>query len=131
MNGVAKDEWGPLSLFDRARVNRWWSRDVPQFFGAFPSEWLPLPRARGTRAGRCLPRPVRSRDGRTAAGRAAAARWAVSVRMGRGVQAAVPRSPASRGRVGGALAGTRRVGSFRPFSAWWRRSVAWRRPDRR
>jgi hypothetical protein len=46
MNGVAKDEWGPLSLFDRARVNRWWSRDVPQFFGAFPSEWLPLPRER-------------------------------------------------------------------------------------
>ena len=46
MNGVAKDERGPLSLFDRARVNRWWSRDVPQFFGAFPSEWLPLPRER-------------------------------------------------------------------------------------
>jgi hypothetical protein len=46
MNGVAKDEWGPLSLFDRARVNRWWSRDVPQFFRAFPSEWLPLPRER-------------------------------------------------------------------------------------
>jgi hypothetical protein len=43
---VAKDEWGPLSLFDRARVNRWWSRDVPQFFRAFPSEWLPLPRER-------------------------------------------------------------------------------------
>jgi len=44
MNGVARDERGPLSLFDRARVNRWWSREVPEFFGAFPKEWLLLPR---------------------------------------------------------------------------------------
>jgi hypothetical protein len=46
MNGYAKDDRGPLSLFDRARVNRWWSRDVPQFFGTLPPEWLPLPRER-------------------------------------------------------------------------------------
>lgn len=44
MSGIAKDERGPLSLFDRARVNRWWSREVPEFFRVFPKEWLPLPR---------------------------------------------------------------------------------------
>jgi hypothetical protein len=43
MNGRAGGDRGPLSLFDCARVNRWWSRDVPEFFGTFPREWLPLP----------------------------------------------------------------------------------------
>lgn len=43
MNGEAKGGTEPLSLFDRARVNRWWSRDVPQFFGQMPAEWLPMP----------------------------------------------------------------------------------------
>jgi hypothetical protein len=42
MNGVAGDGGEPLSLFDRARVNRWWSQDVPQFFGRLPPEWVPL-----------------------------------------------------------------------------------------
>ncbi len=43
MNGDAKGGAEPLSLFDRARVNRWWSRDVPEFFGQMPAEWLPMP----------------------------------------------------------------------------------------
>jgi hypothetical protein len=30
-----------LSFFDQARVNRWWTREVPEFFGQFPPEWLP------------------------------------------------------------------------------------------
>jgi hypothetical protein len=44
LSGVSKGDAGPLSLFDRARVNRWWSRDIPQFFDSIPAEWLPLPR---------------------------------------------------------------------------------------
>jgi hypothetical protein len=41
MDGVQKDGIAPLSLFDRARVNRWWTREVPAFFEAFPQDWLP------------------------------------------------------------------------------------------
>src|SRR5271166_282438 len=44
MTGGTKGGHEPLSLFDRARVNRWWSRDVPEFFGRLPPDWLPLPR---------------------------------------------------------------------------------------
>jgi hypothetical protein len=43
MAGEAKDGAEPLSLFDRARVNKWWNRDVPEFFGRLPPEWLPMP----------------------------------------------------------------------------------------
>lgn len=39
--GVAKPDQEPLSFFDRARVNRWWTREIPAFFGSFPSEWIP------------------------------------------------------------------------------------------
>jgi hypothetical protein len=42
MNGEAREGGQPLSLFDRARVNRWWSRDVPTFFSKIPRDWLPL-----------------------------------------------------------------------------------------
>jgi hypothetical protein len=42
MNGEARAGGQPLSLFDRARVNRWWSRDVPAFFNKLPRDWLPL-----------------------------------------------------------------------------------------
>jgi hypothetical protein len=44
MSGASKGDAGPLSLFDRARVNRWWSRDMPNFFDSIPAGWLPLPR---------------------------------------------------------------------------------------
>jgi hypothetical protein len=40
--GVAGEGQPPLSLFDRARVKRWWRRDVPAFFAELPAEWLPL-----------------------------------------------------------------------------------------
>lgn len=43
MNGEAGDGTEPLSLFDRARVNKWWTREVPAFLGALPQEWQPLP----------------------------------------------------------------------------------------
>jgi len=39
--GQAKPGQEPLSFFDQARVNRWWTRDIPAFFGQFPPEWLP------------------------------------------------------------------------------------------
>lgn len=41
-SGKAKPGGDPLSLFDRARVNRWWTRDVPEFFASIPREWLPM-----------------------------------------------------------------------------------------
>ncbi|MGH7120587.1 MAG: hypothetical protein ACREFP_16630 [Acetobacteraceae bacterium] len=44
MNGAVGIGERPLSLFDRARVNRWWSRDIPKFFAGLPAEWLPMPR---------------------------------------------------------------------------------------
>jgi hypothetical protein len=49
LSGAGKGDAGPLSLFDRARVNRWWSRDVPQFFDSIPADWMPLPRHSFTR----------------------------------------------------------------------------------
>jgi hypothetical protein len=50
LKGVSKGDAGPLSLFDCARVNKWWSRDVPDFFESIPAEWLPLPRQTFDRA---------------------------------------------------------------------------------
>ena len=49
MAGVKKPERDALSLFDRARVNRWWTKEVPDFFGRFPADWLPLPSSGGER----------------------------------------------------------------------------------
>lgn len=40
--GVVKPGQEPLSLFDPTRVNEWWTKKVPAFFGQFPAEWLPL-----------------------------------------------------------------------------------------
>jgi hypothetical protein len=53
MDGHANRGEAPLSLFDRARVNRWWTRDIPQFFGGFPAEWLPV-----SASGQAVPRRV-------------------------------------------------------------------------
>jgi hypothetical protein len=35
----------PMSLFDPTRVREWWTKKVPEFFDAFPPEWLPSARA--------------------------------------------------------------------------------------
>jgi hypothetical protein len=53
MDAAVKEGGQPLSLFHRARVSRWWSRDVPAFFDSLPREWLPLAaaEAQGTEAG--------------------------------------------------------------------------------
>lgn len=44
MSGASKGDAGPLSFFDRARVNLWWTRGMPEFFQSIPAEWLPYPR---------------------------------------------------------------------------------------
>ena len=42
MNGVAKDDRPPLSLFNKPRVRRWWTEDVPKLFlEEVPLAWLP------------------------------------------------------------------------------------------
>jgi len=42
MNGVAKNEKGALSLFDKQRVRRWWGTEVNRFFSDdVPFLWLP------------------------------------------------------------------------------------------
>ena len=32
-----------MSLFDPTRVNEWWTKKMPEFFGKFPPDWLPTP----------------------------------------------------------------------------------------
>ena len=40
-DGLAKPGQEPLSFLDRARVNRWWRIEMPEFFQQFPADWLP------------------------------------------------------------------------------------------
>ncbi len=42
MDGGTSNGQQPLGMFDRMRVNRWWSQEVPSFFCKLPQEWLPL-----------------------------------------------------------------------------------------
>lgn len=42
MNGGTKNGEPSLSMFDRMRVNHWWSKEIPAFFGELPQEWLPI-----------------------------------------------------------------------------------------
>lgn len=46
--GTVKPGQEPMSLFDPARVNKWWSIQIPKFFGQFPAEWLPTASAVST-----------------------------------------------------------------------------------
>ncbi|WP_034999247.1 hypothetical protein [Beijerinckia mobilis] len=41
MNGEKGRGSQAFCPFDQARVNRWWTVEVPEFFGGVPSEWLP------------------------------------------------------------------------------------------
>jgi len=43
MDGKSRNGEPPLGMFDRMRVNKFWSQDLPAFFGQLPAEWLPLP----------------------------------------------------------------------------------------
>ncbi len=40
--GAVKPGQTPMSLFDPVRVNEWWTKKMPEFFGKFPPEWLPI-----------------------------------------------------------------------------------------
>lgn len=40
--GKVKPGQEPMSLFDPVRVRDWWTKKVPEFFGQFPDEWLPI-----------------------------------------------------------------------------------------
>ncbi len=41
--GKVKPGQPVMSLFDPTRVNEWWTKKVPAFFGQFPPDWLPTP----------------------------------------------------------------------------------------
>lgn len=41
-DGGTSDGQQPLGMFDRMRVNRWWTREVPAFFQEIPQDWLPM-----------------------------------------------------------------------------------------
>lgn len=41
--GKVKPGQPVMSLFDPTRVNEWWTKKVPEFFGKFPADWLPTP----------------------------------------------------------------------------------------
>lgn len=41
MSGVTKPGTPALSFFDQERVALWWERELPGFFGAIPTLWLP------------------------------------------------------------------------------------------
>ena len=52
MDGVNKPGISPLSFFDQERVATWWESDVPLFFEAIPSLWLPaMPGIAGSHKG--------------------------------------------------------------------------------
>ena len=40
--GRVKPGQEPMSMFDPVRVREWWTKKIPQFFGQFPPDWLPL-----------------------------------------------------------------------------------------
>lgn len=46
--GAGRPDQEPLSFFDRARVNRWWTIEIPAFFAKFPLDWVPWLGARPT-----------------------------------------------------------------------------------
>jgi hypothetical protein len=39
--GKVKPGQQEMSLFDPVRVNEWWTKKMPAFFGKFPPDWLP------------------------------------------------------------------------------------------
>jgi hypothetical protein len=43
--GAVKPGQEPMSMFDPTRVNEWWTKKVPRFFGQLPPKWLPLSEA--------------------------------------------------------------------------------------
>lgn len=48
--GLVKLGQTPMSLFDPTRVREWWTKRMPEFFGKFPADWLPIDHSSSTRA---------------------------------------------------------------------------------
>jgi hypothetical protein len=51
MNGKVGTDGKGLSIFDRLRVRKWWTDELPRVFGEIPTEWLPEMRAQATGTG--------------------------------------------------------------------------------
>jgi hypothetical protein len=51
MNGKFGADGKGLSIFDRLRVRKWWTDELPQVFREIPTEWLPEMRAQATGTG--------------------------------------------------------------------------------
>jgi hypothetical protein len=50
--GRVKAGQAPMALFDPVRVREWWTKKMPEFFGKFPPDWLPIDHSLSTRAGK-------------------------------------------------------------------------------
>ena len=50
--GMVKPGQEPMSMFDPTRVNEWWTKKIPRFFGQLPQQWLPVSHAAGLPADR-------------------------------------------------------------------------------
>ena len=53
MNGKFGADRKALSIFDRLRVRKWWTDELPRMFSEIPAEWLPEMRAQATGTGGC------------------------------------------------------------------------------
>ncbi len=51
MNGKVGVDGKGLSVFDRFRVRKWWTDELPRVFGKIPAEWLPEMQAEATGTG--------------------------------------------------------------------------------
>jgi hypothetical protein len=51
MNGKVGVDGKGLSIFDRFRVRKWWTDELPRVFGKIPAEWLPEMPAEATGTG--------------------------------------------------------------------------------
>jgi Zeta toxin len=51
MNGKFGADGKGLSIFDRLRVRKWWTDELPRVFSEIPAEWLPEMRAQATGTG--------------------------------------------------------------------------------
>ena len=51
MNGISGADGKTLSVFDRARVRKWWNTDFPAMVSRIPAAWLPEIRADATGTG--------------------------------------------------------------------------------
>ena len=51
MNGKRGADGKSLSAFDRTRVRKWWTSELPEMFAEIPEDWLPLMSESATETG--------------------------------------------------------------------------------